>query len=158
MKFRTAQDYSPVKTPGGGQSMTKQEFKKDCDINVIMARYQKTGALDHFYKYGGNYGDFVDSGDFHHHMNVVTAAQQMFETVPAEIRKRFGNDPALFLEFAQDPANEQEMVDLGLLSRRPEDLEKVQMPASPEAPSGGPADAEPAPAGDNPPPEGGDAA
>ena len=38
-------------------AMTKQSFKDECDINKIMAKFQKTGALNHYAKHAPQYGD-----------------------------------------------------------------------------------------------------
>lgn len=43
----------------------------------------------------------------------------MFDTLPSKLRLRFGNDPAEFLSFVEDPANDQEMIDLGLKPKPP---------------------------------------
>ena len=36
-------------------SLTKQSFTKECDINNIMKKYQKTGAIDHVNKHEASY-------------------------------------------------------------------------------------------------------
>lgn len=40
--------------------------------------------------------------------------KKSFMTLPASVRERFANDPGEFLKFAEDPANLDEMVDMGL--------------------------------------------
>lgn len=95
-------------------SRTRQEFKDECDINFILRNYQRTGALNHFAKFGPQYGDF-SSIDFHESMNVVASANTMFAELPSKVRRRFGNDPGAFLEFVQDPGNSEEMRKLGLM-------------------------------------------
>lgn len=96
-----------------GVSMARQEMRDDANINVIIQRFRRTGALSHLNQYQGQYGDFADL-DFHTAMNFVAEAQSMFETVPADVRKHFGNDPGAFIEFASDPGNQQQMADWGL--------------------------------------------
>lgn len=100
-------------------SRTQQSFKDECDINNIMARYERTGIVDHLAKYEGQYGDFIGYPDYHVAMNRVAAADAMFMTLPASLRERFGNSAEAFLQFAQDPANELELIDMGLMPRRP---------------------------------------
>ena len=47
-------------------SMTKQSFKDECDINKIMAKFQKTGAIEHYAKHAPSYGDaFVSESKLH---------------------------------------------------------------------------------------------
>lgn len=96
-----------------GKSRTKQSFREESEINNIMARYTKTGIIDHFSKHGEEYG-FASSVVFHEAMNVVTKADQMFDALPAAIRRRFNGDPGDFLEFVQNPENREELVELGL--------------------------------------------
>lgn len=95
-------------------SRTKQSFKDDCDINSIMKKYEKTGVVAHQAKYQGNYADVSGGLDYHASMNAVTRAQEMFMQLPASVRTKFGNDPGRFLEFAMDPANDEEMIKMGL--------------------------------------------
>lgn len=96
-----------------GNSRTKQAPKQETDINWIMKKYIKTGLIDHVQRHGAEYG-FASSVDFHGAMNIVTKAGQMFDDLPAEIRRRFNGQPAEFLEFVQNPANKVEMIELGL--------------------------------------------
>ena len=92
---------------------TKQSFKDECDINNIMAKYQKTGAIAHVNKHGAQYG-FATSQDFASAMRTVTVAQEMFDGLPSSIRNRFSNNPASFLDFVQDADNKEEGIALGL--------------------------------------------
>ncbi len=115
-----------------GKSRTKQSFANECDINNIMRKFQKTGAVSHLNRYGAEYG-YATSLDFAESMRVVTKGQEMFNDLPSSIRSRFGNDPALFLDFVQDDSNVDEMVELGLLDKavledRPEAVEPVEEP------------------------------
>ena len=113
-KFRTA--YGPtlkVKRQFRGKTMTKTDYQTEADINNIMAKYLRTGLVDHFSLYEGQYGEFMEI-DYHTAMNAVTSAQQMFDTVPSKVRGRFENDPAKFLAFVSDPSNLEEMREMGL--------------------------------------------
>lgn len=98
-----------------GVSMTRQSFKKDCDINYIMAKYQKTGLIEHVNRYQGNYGDFLNVDDYQSSLIKVMQANDAFESLPSSLRKRFSNDPAEFLSFVQNPDNRDEMIELGLI-------------------------------------------
>lgn len=98
-----------------GESLTKQSHKKECDINEIMKKWEKTGILEHRNNFEGQYGDFINTpGDYAESMNAVLDANDMFDALPSKIRRRFGNDPGTFLDFATDPENNDEMIKLGL--------------------------------------------
>lgn len=96
------------------EDVTKQSFKSECDINVIMARYMNTGVIDFVTKHQAHYGDVSDV-DYQTAMQTVAEANSMFEELPSQLRTRFGNDPANFLQFVSNPNNRPEMAELGLL-------------------------------------------
>jgi len=91
----------------------KQSMKDECDINTIMARYVKTGTIEHFNRHSGSYGH-VDAFSYHEALTIVKKAEDMFAELPAQVRKRFANDPEGFLAFVQDEKNLPEMRKLGL--------------------------------------------
>lgn len=96
-----------------GSGLTKQSFKDECDINKIMAKFQKTGAINHYAKYAPQYG-VITQEDLQDALNVVADAETMFEELPAKLREKFQNDAGQFLEFVQNPNNLEEMRELGL--------------------------------------------
>jgi len=98
--------------------MTKQSFKDECDINNIIKKFMKTGLMEHVNRYQGDYSDICAFDDYQTSLNQVIEAGEMFSSLPAKIRSRFGNDPAAFLDFVGDPVNAQEMIDLGLAKPR----------------------------------------
>lgn len=102
-------------------SMTKQEFKKECDINNILKQYKVTGMVSHISEKArlGTYEDLPDPLDFQESLGLVEEARRSFMTLPAKIRDRFGQDPVRFLEFVADPANAKELVELGLATAPP---------------------------------------
>lgn len=104
-------------------TLTKQSFQNECDINHIMARYEKTGLVDHVRQVEGHYGNYIAAADYHGACNQVLAAQDMFMTLPAAVRSRFANDAGAFLMFVQDPKNRKEMADMGLL--KPEVVQQM---------------------------------
>lgn len=93
---------------------TKPEFKESCDVNYILEKYKNTGELPLMQR-KPIYGDFSNPVDYQTSLHVVMKAEQQFNELPAEVRKRFDNDPALFLDFAIDPANKKEMIEMELL-------------------------------------------
>ena len=96
-----------------GTTVTKQSFKDDCDINLIMAKFVKTGVLSNTREDPPEYG-FASSDDFRESMEIVSKANSMFESMPSKIRNKFENDPAKFLDFVQDDKNQTEMQEMGL--------------------------------------------
>lgn len=122
--FRTAYgEKKKVVSKPVGESMTKQSFKKECDINNILAKYRKTGMIDHIRENNGQYVDVPESFDYHGAMNIVAKASSMFEELPSDLRKKFDNDAGAFLDFVNNPENADAMCELGLMK-----------PAEPEQP------------------------
>ena len=114
-----------VKQETGGETMTQQHMAEATDINNIMKRYEKDGIIDHVNQYQGEYGDFTVMPDFHTAMNKIIDAQEMFLTLPASIRDKFGNDPGAFVEFASDENNLDAMRELGLAPPAPKEEQKT---------------------------------
>ena len=98
----------------GQKTMTEQCHKDSCDMHVILKKFEKTGILEHVSKHAGTYNDYINAPDFREAMTLLAEAEQMFETVPAKIRKKFGNDPAEYLEFMQNPENYEAIKEMGL--------------------------------------------
>lgn len=97
-------------------SRTKQSFADECEINNIMAKFQKTGVINHAVKHQATYGQ-ADGTTFQEAMNIVIDAQEAFSDLPSSLRSRFGNDPAAYLNFVSNEENYPEMERLGLLNR-----------------------------------------
>lgn len=99
-----------------GESLTKQSFANDCDINVIMGRVEKSGTYP-MVQGQPFFGDFSDGMSYHDAMNRVLEAQGMFMQLPASLRAQFDNDPGKFLDFVIDPANGEKLVEMGLAQK-----------------------------------------
>ncbi len=87
---------------------TKQCHKDECDINKIMARFEKTGTISHMAKYEVVYADFSDY-DFHAHITKLAQGREVFDDLPGELRKEFAHSPQAFFEYVNDPANADEL-------------------------------------------------
>lgn len=120
-----------------GESLTKQSFKDDCDLNVIMARYTKTGVLPTNLREDGIYGDFSEVGDYQRAQEIYLRANDQFQALPGKVRARFNNDPAEFLDFCSRSENKEEMVYLGLIDKsKLKELQSTPEPVT--APKGEP--------------------
>jgi len=110
-------------------SLAQQHFKDECDINNILRQFNITGLLPES-PISPQYGDFTGIGDYHTALNKVIAAQDEFDSLPAQIRARFDNDPASLIEFLNDEANRPEAEELGLVNKGV--AEVVEAPKTPE--------------------------
>jgi len=114
-----------------GEGLTKQSMKKDTDINFIVKKYQRTGLADFVSKRQPEYMEAPDM-DFHAALNYINEANDMFADMPSNLRKRFNNDPGEFLDFVHNPDNAEEMAELGLVKRNPEQPTAAVSEATPE--------------------------
>lgn len=95
-------------------SLTQQQFAEQSDINTIVRQFGLTGQLPTDVAVPMS-GDFDTVVDFQSALNIVRAGEEAFMEMPAEVRQRFGNDPGMFLAFANDDKNRDEARKLGLL-------------------------------------------
>lgn len=105
-------------------SMTRQSEMEACDIHNILKQFSQQGfeQLVRENAARGQYADVPDDLDYQESLNTVIRAQAAFDTLPSQVRERFQNDPAKFLEFLANPANQDEAIRLGLAqdTRTPE--------------------------------------
>lgn len=94
--------------------MAQQQFKDECDINIIMKRFGKTGVLP-APAVMPQYGDYSQAVDYRSCMQAVRDAEEAFMELPADLRKKFNHDPQLFLEFCEDNSNYEEAQRMGLV-------------------------------------------
>lgn len=112
--------YPGLKTPGGGESRTKQSHKDECDINILVARATKSGGVLPSAQTAASYGDFSNVGDYQDALDRIIDANEAFAALPSNIRKRFSNDPAELLEFVANADNVSEAIELGILNFTPD--------------------------------------
>ena len=79
----------------GEDAVTQQCFKDECDINILLAKFAVTGQLPDNVRVP-QFVDFEEAFDFQSSMNVIRAAEEAFNAMPAEVRDRFQNDPGWY--------------------------------------------------------------
>jgi len=99
-------------------SLTQQQFAEEADINTIVDRFMRTGVMPEGVGVP-SYQDYDGVFDFQTAQNAIRSAQENFFKMPAEVRARFQHSPQVFLEFFNDPANQEEAIKLGLATRSP---------------------------------------
>lgn len=135
---RGPDDYS---TYPEGPSLTRQEFAEECDINILIDRYERVGVISHMNVTPPQFLDVSEVPDLLEAQRILAAAGEAFMTLPAKIRREFDNDATQFVQFAQDPANLAQMREWGLAApeKVPEPPMRVEVvnapPPSGEAPA-----------------------
>jgi len=100
-----------------GEGLTQQHFKDEVDVNKIIAKFVRTGEWP-MAKKQGEYG-VATAQTFTEAMMTVRSAEEEFYNLPANARKKFKNDPALYLDAAADPTQRELFVEIGLLEALP---------------------------------------
>lgn len=117
MRFRTNFDRD---IPSGIEfvepSRTKQSELADSDINNIMARYALTGVAPNMRDPAqALYGDFSEIEDYQTSLAKVASAEERFNSLPVELRKKFDYDPQNMIDFILDERNREECIKLGFI-------------------------------------------
>ena len=109
-------------------SRTKQSFKKEADINCIMAKYSKTGVLvdpSRIPTRMPQFGDFSSVVDYQGLCNKKIEVDNYFMSLPASVRQRFDNDVNKLIAFMADEKNVDEALKLGLVDNRLSDVRYI---------------------------------
>lgn len=125
-----------VRSNVGGPSRTKQSFRDQTDINLIVKNHTE-GAHIPLPTRQPTYGDFSAVVDLRTAIETVEAADAAFMALPADVRTAALNEPDILLEMLANEDGAQRLVDAGLpvqgLEKTPEPTEPpvVQPPAEP---------------------------
>lgn len=111
--------YNPPPSPEadpGSESLTRQEFRDECDINNIVAR-AGAGLVSLTVPAAPLFTDVSEvPSDYQECLEHLFNADEQFASLPARVRERFSNDPSQLFEFLADPGNRDEAVKLGLIA------------------------------------------
>lgn len=97
---RIVSRYDIVPVPGvtfTQVSLTQQHFKDDCDVNLILERFMRTGEVP---SSSGipSFQDVSDFADYRDLQDAISDARDYFESLPARVRARYNNDVTMFYE------------------------------------------------------------
>lgn len=117
-----ARERERVVTEIPGESMTKQSFAGESDVNAIMRKYLSTGVFP--VSPPGEeprYGDFTSGTDYFECMVRVREAERIFQALPIEVQVACDHDPRKLLDlvYSEDPKDRERAEELGLVPRKP---------------------------------------
>nr|QJB19616.1 MAG: internal scaffolding protein [Microvirus sp.] len=125
-------------------SKTKQAHLQECDINKIVARIRKNGfaPLNLSEMRGAFYGDVTNApADYMEAQALVMRVETTFAALPAEIREKFGNNPAELAKAVANPSRREELEKMGLVQPEEKKINPESVAGSTE--SGQPASSGP---------------
>ena len=88
-------------------SMTKQSFRDECDINVIVRRFTQTGQIPDVNQRPLVFGD-QDDTPLHAQACAMANVKSQFETLPAHLRRKYG-DVSNVIEAMSHPEGASEL-------------------------------------------------
>lgn len=137
-----------------GPSMTRQEFAAECDINTIMAQYDKylsdpmmslRAAQAKYLNLDGMPETLMES------MQILKDAEEAFYRLPAVVRREFENNPVAFTDYALDPNNLDQMREWGLAKPKAEEPKPMKVEVvAPGAAAAAPGASSPSPGSSSP--------
>lgn len=134
-----------------GPSLTRQEFAEECDVNALMKRYEAhvIGGPGNLQSMGPPmYADFATMPrTLLEYMDFMNMAEAQFMSLPAVVRREFDNDAKMFVDFASDPENLEQMRTWGLAPPKPVDPPAGPAVVAPVPIATAPPGAAPAPGG-----------
>ncbi len=119
MDIRSAYDGSRVEVLiGGGESMTREAFADELDINKIVERYARGGQLP-LTTADARYGDVSEVGDYKSALDFVFAAKGQLSKLPERARDQLAADPEEYWRLLDAAEDRDGLVALGLLEALP---------------------------------------
>jgi len=117
------------------KSRTQQHFKDEVNVNTIMKKARRSGVLPFKGPEDCIFQDLTTVTDYKEAQDRIIAINNKFNELPANIRSKFGNAPEKILEYLQDPKNEEEARQLGLLRPLTEQELEAKQASQPAAPA-----------------------
>lgn len=98
----------------------KQSMAQECDVNQIVARSYRLGAIPQSRANPPQYVDLtgVKNLSLHEAHNVITAAKTAFALLPAKVRAACQNDLGVYVDLLSNPKRREEAQNLGLLKAK----------------------------------------
>jgi len=133
-----------VLTEVGTDNRTKQANRAETDINMMVARYKKTGVFQNINPREPKYGDFTAAVTLEEAFQITQDANRSFMELPAKVRALAENSPVMLLQMLADEGATKALVEAGLPVKtpaaQPNDTPSAgenPAPASVGAPAGG---------------------
>lgn len=125
-KRQVGKNRRPIVTMNKEPTMTKQALVENADINKIIKKHGISHVLTNMTNLEVLYGE-ITSHDLQEAMQMNIDAEKAFMEVPADIRKKFGNDAGAFIDYATNAENLEQMRDWGLAPPPPKEPEPVKV-------------------------------
>lgn len=95
--------------------LVDRAYAKECDINLIVDRFMRTGEMLPPAPEGLQYGDDTARPRYEESKKLVLESEAWFESLPAKLRRRFDNQLSVMMEFMENSDNYEEAKELGII-------------------------------------------
>lgn len=122
-------------------SVAVQDKRDTCDVNRIMKRVEEAKKKGEMYipptmrtpaGTPGGFSDFTNAKDYEGSLNSVIKMNELFMTLPPDVRFKFANDPVKLVEELDkakaDPKVKEELIGMGILPKPKYETKKVETP------------------------------
>lgn len=96
----------PLQTVPEGESMTRQDQAETANINTIYLKTQR-GEIVLASDRMPQFGDFSSELRYDEVLEKIMEAEEAFQSLPAEERKKYGNDPRNYYDSVMDDAEKK---------------------------------------------------
>lgn len=103
-------------------SLTDQSAKRGTDVNVIMEQYALTGMLPQQTLIPPSYQDNTLIPPLEASLEAQKRANELFLSLPLDVRTRLHHDPENLANFIADPANKEYCIQQGLLTMKEKEI------------------------------------
>lgn len=132
--IRGAGDRISLSTPVGERSLTKQSFKDQADVNLVVRRYATEGTLPYVNPRPGVFGDVSGAVQLQEAIELVRDANDSFQGLPSSVRTLADNSAVNFLQMLSTPDGVSDLQEVGFLPTPPAPTPVVETPPTPAAP------------------------
>lgn len=113
----------------GSEKLTESSGKEASLISNILKRFTVEDLAQQQEDLKLSYGDATAFADYQGSLNLVLEVEEKFATLPAELREKFDNDAALYVDMINDPDKKEELEAMGITftkeSRTKKQVEKM---------------------------------
>lgn len=135
MEFRTPykNHVKVVKDFTDSESLTQQSEAEFTTIRAYIDKYTRLGVLGNPARISeAEFGDFASlPRDYGEAVELVQSVNEAFRALPAQVRARYGEDPARFANALSDPAEIAALAAEGLIQSPEPQAEAKGQPAKP---------------------------
>jgi len=128
---------TPVISDCAGLERTKQAPAGEVNINQIMARYMKTGTIDHIQRRPPQYGDFSRATTLLEAWEINAQAEDEFNALDSNIRRAANNDKIQFWQMIATEEGARALAEAGLDLDFGDEVQEEQAPTPPSPPESG---------------------